>query len=340
MEKAPRQDFVVRTWARREANGLPLMAAELVIAGAETRQAHPAAETYPLHFRKTYFPARLHDDPQVEFELHLLASRLSRTPPPIGHTTTVFRSCLIPGQSYARLTPFGGEPPENNIAKAQNLSLATAAGLWRLAEEALAQLLMLQDGGLAHGDTELHNIIVCPAPLEPILVDFEAAVRRDTIEPAAWDARCARISSRSFARRSISNARSGDSQASSASYRGAGSRRCFALPIDFDRPSTGRPKSESPTLSFRKGARNTLDTGPSPNLRHLAPVGCGHATTLQGPLRLFSSGIEETTYERKHGTASSDHGSNELQTRGPAPRLQGHARRRRCSAPTSSAWPR
>ena len=192
VEKAPRQDFVVRTWARREANGLPLMAAELVIAGAETRQAHPAAETYPLHFRKTYFPARLHDDPQVEFELHLLASQLSRTPPPIGYTTTVFRSCLIPGQSYARLTPFGGEPPENNIAKAQKLSLATAAGLWRLAEEALAQLLMLQDGGLAHGDTELHNIIVCPAPLEPVLVDFEAAIRRDTIEPAAWDARCAR----------------------------------------------------------------------------------------------------------------------------------------------------
>ena len=95
----------------------------------------------------------------------------------------MFRSCLIPGQSYARLTPFGGEPPENNIAKAQNLSLATAAGLWRLAEEALAQLLVLQDGGLAHGDTELHNIIVCPAPLEPILVDFEAAVRRDTMSP-------------------------------------------------------------------------------------------------------------------------------------------------------------
>ena len=190
IEKAPRQDFVVRTRARREANGLPLMTAELIIAGEETRRAHAAARTYPFHFRKTYFPGRLHGDPRVEYEQHLLASQLCGTPPPIGYGPNVFRSCLIPGQSYARLTPFGGEPPENNIAKAQKLPLATAAGLWRLAEEMLAQHLMLQNGGLAHGDAELHNFIVCPAPLEPILIDFEAAVRRDVIGEAAWSLRC------------------------------------------------------------------------------------------------------------------------------------------------------
>jgi hypothetical protein len=190
IEKAPRQDFIVRTRARREVNGLPLMTAELVIAGEETRQRYPAAETYPLHFRKTYFPGRLHGDPGVEFEHHLLASQLCATPPPIGHGPTVFRSCLVPGQSYARLTPFGGEPPENNIAKAQTLPLATAAGLWRLAEETLAQLSLLQAGGLAHGDTELHNCMVCPAPLEPILIDFEAAVRQGTVPEEAWNARC------------------------------------------------------------------------------------------------------------------------------------------------------
>jgi hypothetical protein len=190
IEKAPRQDFVVRTRARREANGMPLMTAELVIAGEETRRAHVAAQTYPFHFRKTYFPGRLHGDPRVEYEQHLLASGLCGTPPPIGYGANVFRSCLIPGQSYARLTPFGGEPPENNITKAQKLPLATVAGLWRLAEEMLAQQLMLQAGGLAHGDAELHNFIVCPSPLEPILIDFEAAVQRASLEPAAWDARC------------------------------------------------------------------------------------------------------------------------------------------------------
>ena len=190
VERPQWQDFVVRTRARREANGMPLMTAELVIAGQETRKTHPAAATYPLHFRKTYFPGRLHGDPQVEYEQHLLASTLSRTPPPIGYTATTFRSCLVPGQSYARLTPFGGEPPENNIAKGQQLALATAAGLWRMAEESFAQLLVLQQGGLSHGDAELHNIIVCPAPLEPILIDFEAAAQKETLEPAAWESRC------------------------------------------------------------------------------------------------------------------------------------------------------
>jgi hypothetical protein len=191
IERAPRHDFVVRTIARREANGLPLMAAELIIASEETRRTHPAAATYPLHFRKTYFPGRMHGDPEAEFEHHLLASKLCTIPPPIGFGADVFRSCLIPGESYARLTPFGGEPPENNIAKAQKVGLATAAGLWRLAEETLAQMSLLQEGGLAHGDAELHNCIVCPAPLEPILIDFEAATLRDSLDAGAWDARCA-----------------------------------------------------------------------------------------------------------------------------------------------------
>ena len=35
----------------------------IVIAGQETRSEFPLAATYPLHFRKTYFPGRLHGDP-------------------------------------------------------------------------------------------------------------------------------------------------------------------------------------------------------------------------------------------------------------------------------------
>jgi hypothetical protein len=189
IERPPRQDFVVRTLARREANGLPLMSADLVIASGDARRAFPAAATYPLHFRKTYFPGRLHGDPAVEFEHHRRASELCSTPPPIGHSANELRSCLIPGQPYSRLTPFGGEPPENNIAKAQKVPLATAAGLWRLAEETHAQLLALHDGGMVHGDAELHNCIVCPAPLEAILIDFESASLRGTLDDATWEQR-------------------------------------------------------------------------------------------------------------------------------------------------------
>jgi hypothetical protein len=189
VEQPPRQDFVVRTLVRREANGLPLMTAEMVVAGERTRQAHPGADAYPLHFRKTYFPGRLHSDPAEEFAAHLRASELSAIPPPIGHEGDVFRSCFLPGQPYARLSPFGADPPESNIATAQALPLATSAGLWRLAEEMLAQHLALHAGGMAHGDAQLHNCIVCPSPLEALLIDFEAAVQRDALAEAEWERR-------------------------------------------------------------------------------------------------------------------------------------------------------
>ena len=189
--RPPRTDFVLRTLARREANGMPLMTAEMVIASEGTRRDHPLADTYPLHFRKTYFPGRLHRDPREEYEHHLLASKLANIPAPIGYEPTVFRSCLIPGQPFSRLTPFGGDPPENNIAKAQTQPLATAAGLWRLCEETLANLQRLHAGGLAHGDAELHNCIICPAPLESVLIDFEASALQERMTEVDWAKRCA-----------------------------------------------------------------------------------------------------------------------------------------------------
>src|SRR5438046_303283 len=97
VERPPKHDYVVRTIARREANGLPLMSAQIVIAGRATRSELPLAATYPLHFRKTYSVARLHGDTAKEFESQALASRLIGVPPPIGFESEVFRSCLVPG---------------------------------------------------------------------------------------------------------------------------------------------------------------------------------------------------------------------------------------------------
>jgi hypothetical protein len=190
IEHPPRHDFVVRTVARREVNGMPLMTADIVVASAEVRARHPATATYPLHFRKTYFPARLNADPEAEFGNHLLASRLTTIPAPLGHDARTFRSCLIPGQTYAQVSPFGADPPESNIVLAQKQPLATLAGLWRLAEEALAQFNQLHAGGLTHGDAQLHNCIVCPRPLEAVLVDFEAAVQRKNVDEPTWNLRC------------------------------------------------------------------------------------------------------------------------------------------------------
>ncbi len=186
VDKPPRADIVVRTLAKREAGTLPLMTGDLVVAGEDTRARHPLAKVYPLHFRKTYFPGRMQGDPRVEYEQHERASEIIGVPPPIGWEPRVFRSCLIPGFPYARVSPFGTDPETSNIGTAQKMPVATAAGLLRLLEDAFAQIESLHDAGLAHGDTELHNFIVCPAPLELVLIDFEAAVGRETFDDAGW----------------------------------------------------------------------------------------------------------------------------------------------------------
>jgi hypothetical protein len=191
IERPPQSDYVVRTIARREANGMPLMSAEIVVAGRETRESHPLAITYPLHFRKTYSAARLHGDTAKEFANQTLASQLLGLAQPIGYASKVFRSCLVPGRPYERLSPFGVEPEESNLRVAQKVPLATAAGLWGFAEDAVKDLSILHDAGLAHGDVQLHNLIVCPSPLDLVLVDFEAAVHRESVTEEAWQAQCA-----------------------------------------------------------------------------------------------------------------------------------------------------
>jgi len=191
IDTAPQRDYVVRTVASRKVGAMMLMSGDLVIASAETRAQFPLAEKYPFHFRKSYFPGQMHGDTKDEFEHHARASELIEIPPPIGHTPNTFRSCLLPGHPYARVSPLGADPETANIALAEKLPLASAAGLWRLCEEAFAKLTALQAGGLAHGDAELHNFIVCPTPLELVLIDFEGAVRRETVTEEAWQKRCA-----------------------------------------------------------------------------------------------------------------------------------------------------
>ncbi len=191
IQRAPEQDFVVRTLAKTTAGDTPLMMGELVIAGRAARDRYPLAATYPLHFRKTYFLGRLRGDPQVEFERQTRASEVLGIPPPIGYARGCFRSCLLPGRPLDRIMPFGTEPEESNIIHADRLSLAAAAGLWLLAERAMAALTTLHGAGLAHGDAELHNFIVCYAPLDVLPIDFDMAILRDRVTEDEWRRRCA-----------------------------------------------------------------------------------------------------------------------------------------------------
>jgi len=191
IDTPPQRDYVVRTIAKRQVGAMMLMSGDLVIASADTRATFPLAAQYPLHFRKSYFPGQMHGDTKDEFDNHARAASLIDIPPPIGHTPNTFRSCLLPGLPYSRLSPFDAEPQTANIALAEKLPLASAAGLWKLCEEALAKHLLLQAGGLAHGDAELHNFIVCPTPLEMVMIDFEGSVDQKTVSEEAWQKRCA-----------------------------------------------------------------------------------------------------------------------------------------------------
>ena len=187
VQRAPQQDFVIRTLARQMAGDTPLMSGELVIAGRGTRETFPLAASFPLHFRKTYHMGRLRGDPKQEFEHHTRASEVLGIPPPIGHTPATFRSCLIPGRPFDQvLAPFGSEPEDSNVRHADKLSLASAAGLWLLLERVMTSLSALHAAGLTHGDAELHNFIVCNAPVDVVPIDFDMAVLRADVSQDAW----------------------------------------------------------------------------------------------------------------------------------------------------------
>ena len=190
IERAPSTDFVVRSLASRKAGAMQLMSGDLVIASYETRKTFPLAAEYPLHFRKRYYPGRLHADPRIEFQNHTLASTLIEIPPPIGHTSDTFRSCLLPGNRFDMLFELGVEPDERNVTLAQALDLPGAAGLWSLAERALGAMTQLQEGGLSHSDAHWHNFIVCTAPLSITPIDFERAVMKDAVDAKTWKKHC------------------------------------------------------------------------------------------------------------------------------------------------------
>lgn len=190
VDRAPDRDQAIRTLFRKEANGQPLIQCDLVVAGKDTREEFPLADRYPVHFRKSYYPTCFHQHPDREYENHLAASEILPIPPPIGSTRTSFRCCFIPGVPLSRLSPFGTEPYESNIATAQNAEPAGLIALWRLLEDVHAHVGKLHAHGLAHGDLFLHNVIVSLSPLAVFPIDFELARRQNDLTAEEWDAAC------------------------------------------------------------------------------------------------------------------------------------------------------
>ncbi|MEI7958341.1 MAG: hypothetical protein WCI40_04480 [Verrucomicrobiota bacterium] len=176
----PREnDFSLRSIARKEGpDGRELVQMQLVIAGRQTRAAFPLAEQYPIHFVKSYHPWSFHGDPKVEFENAATAAAILGAPEPIGYDANTIRSAFLPGKPLSRLSPFTDvEPQESCLGIAQQADPAALIGLWKLAEEAYAQVQKLHAKNFFHRDLELHNLIVCTAPVRLFLIDFESAER-------------------------------------------------------------------------------------------------------------------------------------------------------------------
>lgn len=179
LEKPRDNDFSIRSIARKEGpDGRELVKMELVIAGHKTLDAHPLAVRYPIHFVKSYHPWSFHGDPQVEFENHRVAAEILNAPGPIGYDANTLRTSFLPGKPLSRLSPFTDvEPQESCLGIAQQTDPATLIGLWKLAEEAFVQIQKLHQHQFFHRDLELHNLIVCTAPIRVFLIDFESAER-------------------------------------------------------------------------------------------------------------------------------------------------------------------
>ncbi len=189
IDHPPEQDVTIRTLARKLSNDRPLIQGELVLAGKPTRQRNERAREYPVHFRKTYFPGAFHPPATREFELHEEAAALIDGYPPIGATSNSFRSCYIPGIPLSRISPFGVEPLEQNVALAERCEVGRLLGLWRLLEETAQLLCRLHEGGMVHGDLFLHNVVVSKSPIGVHLIDFAQAQRREDGQDD-WTGRC------------------------------------------------------------------------------------------------------------------------------------------------------
>ena len=154
-------------------------------------QAHPAAATYPLHFRKTYFPGRLHEDPAVEFERHLLASELvpnaaahrpqrRRVPQLPDPRPVISRASRRSAANRRRTTSQGGEAAAGDRGGVVATRRGDAGAAARASRAAASRT----------ATPSCTTSSSAPSPLEPILIDFEAAVRRDAMTDADWEKRC------------------------------------------------------------------------------------------------------------------------------------------------------
>ncbi|WP_198529897.1 phosphotransferase [Geminisphaera colitermitum] len=170
--------------------------ADIVIPGIETRKAFPPTNTYGIHFRKIYTPASppigRGETPEVEFARTIRA--LSKIPTdlgnrlkPLAHESLVYRSRVVPGQTFAAMSPFSDLSYEDAIAAP--LIPEVADRLEMRISASYDATLRLHKAGVLHGDLHLDNIMWIAddptAPVQPI--DLASTVFKEDISAQEWD---------------------------------------------------------------------------------------------------------------------------------------------------------
>jgi hypothetical protein len=170
---------------------------DIVIPGQETLEACSDTREYGIHFRKIYTrespPIRRGETPAVEFErttraLGLLPRDIGIRLRPLAHDTWIYRSRVVPGQTFAAVSPFSDLSYDDAIAQA--IDESESAGLATRITESVAIIRRMHAANVAHGDLHLDNLMwisdLAQHRVQPI--DLASAVFREDMGEDEWAA--------------------------------------------------------------------------------------------------------------------------------------------------------
>ena len=184
----------------------PYVLGEVVLAGKKTRQNHPLAQFYPIHFKKTYLKkmSRWETSPTHEAQQsHKVwkhfeeeanmpkANQQPHVPLPIGGDAMTYRSQLLEAKSLGALSPINsnGSPQEilKQILKAKK-DYGSVKKLWTGLESLNDQINTLHSGGFLHNDLHKENLMINEMGETPIgcLIDFETTEEDERFNTLEW----------------------------------------------------------------------------------------------------------------------------------------------------------
>lgn len=184
---------------------------EIVIAGKETRKAHPLTEFFPIHFRKTYKgTSRWETNPAQETLISQyvweyfseVTTPDSDNPPaqcprPLGCDHKTYRSQLIEAKSLGSLSPIqirGDDSPKTiacQILQARE-HYGGVSWLWNGLEALNKAVDLFHQGGFLHKDLHRENMMLSQrnGKWRAALIDFETTIEEAISDTLEWKEAC------------------------------------------------------------------------------------------------------------------------------------------------------